>query len=224
VRIGMEIGNPEVEYDEISKGYDYYGDTVNIASRVNSIAFGGQTLVTINVYGELSPAVREQCSIVDVGEVTLKGVEAKKQVYQVLPAKLARVFRVPEDGSSTATSSLASPRAVTPRRIESMTKFQMAQELQVLREGMKMDDEAGVEALPEVRTHDQDGAPPQSPLAIPSPPGSPSSFERVASWKAASRAAADMNRDDTMGAEAHPLVPPEGRPHDEKGGVRVSDV
>jgi len=33
VRIGVEIGKPEVVYDEVSKGYDYYGDVPNGRAR-----------------------------------------------------------------------------------------------------------------------------------------------------------------------------------------------
>ena len=58
VRIGIEIGNPKVVLDEVSKGYDYYGDEVNTAARVESVAYGGQTLVTKTIYDELSPEVR----------------------------------------------------------------------------------------------------------------------------------------------------------------------
>ena len=97
---GVAIGNPKVVFDEVSKGYDYYGDVVNTAARVESVAYGGQTLVTKDVYDELSPEVREQCSSLNVGGVSLKGLEGKVHVYQVLPTHLEdRAFKMPPDGS-----------------------------------------------------------------------------------------------------------------------------
>ena len=49
VRMGIHYGAVEAVYDEVSKGYDYYGDTVNTAARVESVGFGGQILITEDV-------------------------------------------------------------------------------------------------------------------------------------------------------------------------------
>lgn len=38
VRIGMHTGTPDVVFDEVTKGYDYYGPPVNIAARVEATA------------------------------------------------------------------------------------------------------------------------------------------------------------------------------------------
>jgi class 3 adenylate cyclase len=46
VRIGMHTGTPEVVFDEVAKGYDYYGPDVNMAARIESKALGGQILVS----------------------------------------------------------------------------------------------------------------------------------------------------------------------------------
>eukprot|EP00667_Euglena_gracilis_P034718 EG_transcript_61338 len=46
VRVGIHYGLGEVTYDEVSKGYDYYGTVVNAAARIESIAHGGQVVVS----------------------------------------------------------------------------------------------------------------------------------------------------------------------------------
>jgi class 3 adenylate cyclase/ABC-type branched-subunit amino acid transport system substrate-binding protein len=44
VRIGFHSGTPQVLFDEVSKGYDYYGPPVNTAARVESVAKGARWL------------------------------------------------------------------------------------------------------------------------------------------------------------------------------------
>jgi len=132
VRIGADIGNPEVVYDEVSKGYDYYGDVPNTAARVEAIAYGGQTLITKAVYDQLSPAVRAECNVIDVGDVALKGLTVKTHVYQVLPKHLTRNFSVPKQGTSAGTSEVASLRlkaVETKDDIDQMTMTEIANEL-----------------------------------------------------------------------------------------------
>lgn len=53
VRIGIHLGTHssiieeggqlQIMYDKVTKGYDYYGPVVNVAARIESIGFGGQT-------------------------------------------------------------------------------------------------------------------------------------------------------------------------------------
>ena len=49
VRCGINFGPTEAVFDEVAKGYDYYGPTVNVAARVESAAFGGQVLISRSV-------------------------------------------------------------------------------------------------------------------------------------------------------------------------------
>ena len=49
VRIGMHAGLADVKFDETTKGYDYYGNTVNVASRIEDSAHGGQILASREV-------------------------------------------------------------------------------------------------------------------------------------------------------------------------------
>ena len=141
VRVGIDIGNPEVVYDEVSKGFDYYGDVSNCAARVESIAYGGQTLITGRVLGEMSEKSKAECNMVDVGKVALKGILEKVHVYQVMPKHLVRHFAVPKQDSSAAASEhsisggLRSPRGLgnAAKPIEEMTMVQIMHELSRVR-------------------------------------------------------------------------------------------
>jgi len=94
VRIGIDIGCPEIVYDEVSKGYDYYGDTANIAARVEAMAHGGQTLITERLQAALSPEARKKYDFVDLGGVKLRGITGTTRVYQVNTKDLVREFAV----------------------------------------------------------------------------------------------------------------------------------
>eukprot|EP00760_Papus_ankaliazontas_P005632 PhM_4_TR12684/c0_g1_i1/m.17158 len=89
VRIGLHTGQPEVIYDEIAKGYDYYGDAVNTAARVESIAAGGQTVLSPATLESLSEDIKTVSVITQVGEVELRGLPAPVMIHQVLPSALA---------------------------------------------------------------------------------------------------------------------------------------
>jgi len=99
---------------------------------VEGVAYGGQTLVTKTVYDELSPEVREQCSTVNVGGVSLKGIAEKVHVYQVLPTHLEdRAFKMPADGSFGLECK--DNDVPLDRPLEEMTMAQIAVELRTLR-------------------------------------------------------------------------------------------
>eukprot|EP00667_Euglena_gracilis_P013962 EG_transcript_14446 len=46
IRIGAHYGKGRVTYDEVSKGYDYYGPVVNTTARIEAAAHGGQVVVS----------------------------------------------------------------------------------------------------------------------------------------------------------------------------------
>ena len=189
VRIGIDIGNPEVVYDEVSKGYDYYGDVTNSAARVQAVAYGGQTLITNAVYSELSPAVRDECNWIDVGKVALKGMTEKKHLYQTMPKDLVRHFTVPRDDTSYSQSSLGDRTSTLsgPRRdIEEMTMIEIVKELRRFRAAMpnarelaelkrKSPNNDEREMVPEVqdeseRQHKQTQIDTQTEMAVSAPP------------------------------------------------------
>ena len=46
VRVGINTGPCDVVFDEVTKGFDYYGTTVNTAARVEAVGHGGQVIAT----------------------------------------------------------------------------------------------------------------------------------------------------------------------------------
>lgn len=103
VRIGVHMGEHvetmeeggqvQVMYDNVTKGYDYYGPVANTAARIEAAGFGGQTLISSAVCTKLSVKVRAKCDIVAVGAVELRGVSENMFIYQCLPKELKeRVF------------------------------------------------------------------------------------------------------------------------------------
>ena len=84
VRIGLHYGNGQVEYDPVQKGYDYYGTTVNTASRIESVCHGGQVAISKAFWcavGGQFPFV----NAVDLGKQELRGLTDGIELMQVLP-------------------------------------------------------------------------------------------------------------------------------------------
>jgi class 3 adenylate cyclase/predicted RNA-binding Zn-ribbon protein involved in translation (DUF1610 family) len=85
LKIGIHTGHSIVV--TLNDRLDYFGQTVNIASRVQGLADAGEICISEDVY--MSPDVQEalvDCNI-DSEQVTVKGVSGKLQVYRIL-AKL----------------------------------------------------------------------------------------------------------------------------------------
>ncbi|CBH16851.1 expression site-associated gene 4 (ESAG4) protein, putative [Trypanosoma brucei gambiense DAL972] len=83
VRVGVHTGLCDIRHDEVTKGYDYYGHTSNMAARTESAANGGQILLTRATYLSLSTAEREQLDVTALSAVPLRGVPDPVEMYQV---------------------------------------------------------------------------------------------------------------------------------------------
>ena len=84
VRIGIHFGLGDIKYDEITKGYDYYGTVANIAARTESSGHGGQIVVTravIEALPDEASALRGQT--IFLGPVELRGVPYPVDIFQV---------------------------------------------------------------------------------------------------------------------------------------------
>ncbi|RNE96201.1 receptor-type adenylate cyclase [Trypanosoma rangeli] len=75
VRVGVHTGLCDIRPDEVGKGYDYYGDTANMAARTESVWNGGQVLLTRAAYIVLSTAEREEVEATALGAVAPRRVE-----------------------------------------------------------------------------------------------------------------------------------------------------
>ena len=87
-------GQVQTKYDKVAKGYDYYGPAVNAAARIEALGFGGQTLMSSEVYTQLSEETKDKSLLHVVGGLRLKGIEEEVYIYQCLPRELkGRTFR-----------------------------------------------------------------------------------------------------------------------------------
>eukprot|EP00668_Euglena_longa_P042987 GGOE01056928.1.p1 GENE.GGOE01056928.1~~GGOE01056928.1.p1 ORF type:complete len:365 (+),score=143.51 GGOE01056928.1:43-1095(+) len=85
VRVGIHYGLGDIQFDPVTKAYDYYGTVVNTAARIESACHGGQVGMSQEVYdvvqGSLSDVVWS-----DLGCQTLRGLTEGIRLYQALPA------------------------------------------------------------------------------------------------------------------------------------------
>jgi len=98
IRIGIHLG------DVIHSQSDVYGDAVNIASRIESVAVAGGICVTEQVYDQIKNKFEFPLS--SLGKKELKNVEEQMEVYKVL---------LPWDSSGRNTE--AQPAAINSHRI-----------------------------------------------------------------------------------------------------------
>ncbi|RHW71105.1 Adenylate and Guanylate cyclase catalytic domain containing protein [Trypanosoma brucei equiperdum] len=115
VRAGIHTGLCDIRHDEVTKGYDYYGRTSNMAARTESIANGGQVLLTRSTYLSLSASEREQLNVTALGDVPLRGVPEPVEMYQLnaVPGRTFAALRldcqiIDEDDTSGACSEASS--------------------------------------------------------------------------------------------------------------------
>jgi class 3 adenylate cyclase len=87
VRIGFSSGEPAVTFDEVTKGYDYYGPPVNVAARTEAVSRGGQVVGTedcLKLASTMDDVVKR-----DLGRFDMKGVPDPVACVEVAPSELA---------------------------------------------------------------------------------------------------------------------------------------
>eukprot|EP00668_Euglena_longa_P010897 GGOE01013212.1.p1 GENE.GGOE01013212.1~~GGOE01013212.1.p1 ORF type:complete len:370 (-),score=105.86 GGOE01013212.1:258-1325(-) len=85
VRVGIHFGLGDIQFDDVTKAYDYYGTVVNTAARIESACHGGQ----VGVSQEVFDAVQDSLSDVvwcDLGCQPLRGLTEGTHLFQALPA------------------------------------------------------------------------------------------------------------------------------------------
>jgi len=92
IRIGLHYGEVNKVFDEVAKGYDYYGDAVNCAARVESLAFGGQVLCTKAFLDEVDAALKAGLRSTYMGPILLKGLKEPVPITEVGDPELPRDF------------------------------------------------------------------------------------------------------------------------------------
>jgi len=107
IRVGLHYGEANHLYDEVAKGYDYYGDTVNCAARLESVAWGGQILCTNSFLAEIDATLKAELQTTYMGRISLKGIAEPVAITEVkVPDLLERAFdgiRDPSDLTTTQT-------------------------------------------------------------------------------------------------------------------------
>ena len=91
---------------------DYFGRTVNRASRLRSVAHGGQILLSSAAADLVVDALPDDTSLIDLGFRELRDLARGEQVFALSHPALERVESTPttRSGRSTSASSPRSPR------------------------------------------------------------------------------------------------------------------
>lgn len=119
VRIGIHYGKGDITYDEVTKGYDYYGTVVNAAARIEALGHGGQILVSDAVVSAMTvPLDLSVAAISPLGQYPLRGLQHPMQLFQVQPARLAgRIFPPPRvEAPEKEVGAASTPKPLTPHR------------------------------------------------------------------------------------------------------------
>lgn len=85
IRIGIHTGEALAYTDEISRRLDYSGNTVDCAARVESLAIGGQVLISEDTYWDVRRM--QDIRFHDWGEYPLKGFTQRPVIWEVLWGK-----------------------------------------------------------------------------------------------------------------------------------------
>jgi class 3 adenylate cyclase len=100
VRIGVHrCTDVTAAFDEVSKGYDYHGNDVNYAARVESMALGAEVMVSRQVEREVfaSSALAGRFPLTEMGTAELKGIEGAQPLYRLtVPGLAARRDKIDE--------------------------------------------------------------------------------------------------------------------------------
>lgn len=100
------------ETDETTKRVDYFGPTVNRAARVESLAKGGQILISSAAYEAISSIITTQYVLEGKGEAVLKGVAKPEFIHEVRIPSLQREFPPLQDASVHSMAIPTSDRSV----------------------------------------------------------------------------------------------------------------
>jgi hypothetical protein len=89
VRVGIHFGKGDVTYDDVVKGYDYYGPVVNIASRIESVGHGGQIIVSEGTLKHLKTPVDPRRAVLNkLGVHKLRGIANPPPIVEIIPLRL----------------------------------------------------------------------------------------------------------------------------------------
>eukprot|EP00667_Euglena_gracilis_P010308 EG_transcript_10491 len=115
----------DVMYDEVSKGYDYYGNVVNAAARIEALAHGGQVVVTEALVAALPAKLDSSVGLTRLlGTVPLRGVAEPPTLVEVTPTALrGRTYpplrtELADAESPVVGQEIQSAGTVTPKSVD----------------------------------------------------------------------------------------------------------
>eukprot|EP00755_Sulcionema_specki_P003582 Sspe_Gene.27996::Locus_12429_Transcript_1_1_Confidence_1.000_Length_2491::g.27996::m.27996 len=113
VRIGIHTGEVDMQINPITRRADYFGPTVNKASRVTGCAEGGQIFVTSEVMSHLRSANLPllEYDFCSMGVHVLKGVETAAELFCILPTHLSSRMHIVDTVDSLILDAAPSPTA-----------------------------------------------------------------------------------------------------------------
>jgi len=94
VRVGIHYGLGDITYDNVTKGYDYFGSVVNIASRIEGAGHGGQILISQDTLQAMKgPLDSRRVFLKKLGVHPLRGIEDPPSLVEIVLVRLMdRVF------------------------------------------------------------------------------------------------------------------------------------
>ena len=98
-RIGVNLG------DVVASGDDFYGDSINIAARLEGVADPGGICVSGSVYDQVKN--RLACAFVFVGEEQFKNIAGRTPVYRIVMEEAAPPRRRIAPVAAATTAALA---------------------------------------------------------------------------------------------------------------------
>eukprot|EP00755_Sulcionema_specki_P021053 Sspe_Gene.73438::Locus_44330_Transcript_1_1_Confidence_1.000_Length_2349::g.73438::m.73438 len=117
VRMGVHVGEADMEVNPVTGRADYFGPTINTAARVEGMAKGGTIVVTDAVLAALNSSELPDHSVVPYQTAHLRGVKEPMQLYYLLPTRfLSRlddlselnVNKIPSQMMESSVSSVSS--------------------------------------------------------------------------------------------------------------------
>ena len=114
-------------FDEVSKGYDYYGNDVNYSARVESIALGGEVIVSQRLQEEVAAAGPAEAAgrLVEMGSAELKGIDGPQKLYRLsVPGLPVRREKIEAADVQAAAAKAEASDHLTSQHSDTMSSAQ----------------------------------------------------------------------------------------------------
>ena len=90
VRIGVHAGELAVEMNPVTGRADYFGTTVNVASRIEAASAHGAVTLSEEVFSKAGAEVHAEAYVHRIGPLTLRGIPRRDNFVTLFPQELKR--------------------------------------------------------------------------------------------------------------------------------------